>query len=68
MTDKEMLITRMLGDAWNLFCELEPEHASDRLEFSMAIHQAQNIIMSRPTIRLMREERAKGIGGNANSI
>lgn len=48
MTPEENKIVDLLADAWNAFIHLPILHQKDQDEFIHAIHQAQNIIMSRP--------------------
>ncbi len=47
VTEQEAKVASMLGAAWNAFLELPIEHPSDRTEFCQALHQAQNIVLSR---------------------
>lgn len=56
ITDKEREVVNLLVEAWNKFFELPVMHTSDRDEFMRAIHAAQNIVLSRPTIRELDNE------------
>lgn len=47
ITEEELDILNMLGDAYNLATNLPELHAFDNSEFARAIHQAQNIILAR---------------------
>ncbi|HEN3291068.1 TPA: hypothetical protein U5D59_000437 [Yersinia enterocolitica] len=47
----EQRIAQMLGDAWNQFLRLPPEHPMERDEFCLAIHACQRILLARPAIR-----------------
>ena len=61
LTEKENEIVNKLADVWNLFYLLDQMHPSDIAEFKVAIHTAQNIILSRPTMRQLAftEEKSK---------
>ena len=51
LTEQERLVLSLLAESWNAYIQLDIEHTSDLLEFQQAIHQAENIIMSRPIMR-----------------
>ena len=51
LTEEESCVLSLLGRAWNAFASLDIIHEADRGEFIHAIHTAQNIILSRPTLR-----------------
>lgn len=47
LTNAEMDVVHCLGSAWNEYQKLPSVHESDEREFLAAIHQCQNIVMSR---------------------
>jgi hypothetical protein len=58
MTKEELEIVALLGDVWNLFLKLPPigkvgasPTDNDAREFIVAIHTAQNIVLSRDGLR-----------------
>lgn len=51
LTEKEQGIVCILAKAWNSFTELEVLHEDDASEFKFAIHAAQMLVLSRPTVR-----------------
>jgi hypothetical protein len=51
LTKEEQGVMNLLATAWNAFVELPSLHEWDRREFMHAIHNAQNIVMSRPVLR-----------------
>lgn len=51
ITPAEREVLDVLGEAADKFAALEPEHGSDMEEFVLAIHAAQNIVLSRPGLR-----------------
>ena len=53
VTEQEAEVLDLLVKTWNAFTQLDQLHPSDGLEFSQAIHQAQNILLSRPTMRAL---------------
>lgn len=53
---EEQEIAQLLGEAWNLYCKLPLEHPADKQEFCSAIHNCQNIILSRPAVRALAEK------------
>jgi len=48
LTKDEKKVLKLLGDAWNAYCELPTKHPCDANEFLLAIHAAENVIMARP--------------------
>jgi len=62
LSAREMKVLDLLADAWNAFMELTPEHTDHQTEFRMAIHRAQDVILSLPALRQVfsgeRRERA----------
>lgn len=52
MTPEESEVVARLAEAWNLFVRLPTIHPSDQAEFAHAIHQAQNIVLARPVLRV----------------
>lgn len=54
VTDEERAVLDTLAAAWNKFLLLPKLHQWEQQEFMHAIHQAQNIVLSRPA---MREEK-----------
>lgn len=55
VTEAEYQIARMLGDVWNLFCQLPKEHPMQDQEFCSAIHKCQDMVLSRAGIRAIKE-------------
>jgi hypothetical protein len=53
MTKNEMGVLNLLGVAWDEFVKLPEIHPADRNEFMLHIHQAQNIVLARGTLRAM---------------
>jgi hypothetical protein len=53
---EEQEIAQLLGEVWNLYCKLPLEHPNDKQEFGTAIHNCQNIILSRPAVRALAEK------------
>lgn len=51
LTQPEIDVMDLLGQAMNQFAELEEIHGSDRPEFAKAIHDAQNIVLARPGMK-----------------
>ena len=51
MTEEEREVLKHLAAAWNAFVKLPVQHPSHVREMEQAIHQAQRLIMSRPTAR-----------------
>jgi hypothetical protein len=51
ITPKEREVIDLLAEAWNAYLELPVEHPTHRQEFMFAIHQAQQLVLSRPTSR-----------------
>lgn len=52
--NKELEVLNSLAEAWNKFISLPEIHSDDKLEFRTAIHTAQNIILARPTLRVLK--------------
>lgn len=52
LTDDERAVLDLLSKAWNKFTELPAQHPTHQQEFMLAIHQAQRLVMSRPTARV----------------
>ena len=52
LTRAERSVFNMLGEAYNLFKQLERLHTADETEFAEAIHRAQNIVLSRPAMEV----------------
>jgi hypothetical protein len=50
----ELKVVDALAEAWNAFLALPTEHGDEQLEFRLAIHRAQHIILSRPASRALR--------------
>nr|CAI3971253.1 DNA ligase [Ochrobactrum phage ORM_20] len=56
LSSKEEQIINLLGQAWNIFLELDGDYHDDEIDrFRANIHNAQNQIMARPTRRFMKE-------------
>jgi len=51
LTTEEQNCLDSLLNAWNAFLRLPSQHFRDQKEFMFAIHNAQNIVLARPTIR-----------------
>lgn len=51
MSEQELRVLNMLGEAFNEFQKLPVLHYSDLPEFVHAIHAAQNIILARAGLR-----------------
>ena len=56
LTAQEEKVSRLLVEAWNELLILPELNEWDRQEFMFAIHQAQNIILARPTVRRWTED------------
>lgn len=56
LTKDEMLVLEDLAKAWNGFLRLPEQNINDRQEFMHLIHAAQNMVMSRPTVRLLNHK------------
>lgn len=54
LTEKEQGILNKLGECAEELTSLPPVHQADLLEFTTAIHQAQNIIMARPATEVQQ--------------
>lgn len=61
LSNAEQKVLDLLAKAWNVYTFLPIEHYSDENEFLKAIHSAQNIILSRPTLRYLKNEKNKEI-------
>lgn len=53
LTEDERRVIDLLVSAWNVFVTLPVQHPMHNQEFAHAIHEAQRLIMSRPTAREM---------------
>ena len=53
LTEKEEELIVRLGTIWDDYLRLPTQHPMHHLEFSHAIHRAQQLIMSRPVARQM---------------
>ena len=53
LTDDELIVLNLLGNAWNKFLELPTQRSSDINEFLLYIHQAQDKILYRPATRFI---------------
>lgn len=51
LTEKELELVEKLGECWNLFLKTEDTHETERIDFTNAIHKAQQIIMDRSAVR-----------------
>jgi hypothetical protein len=51
LTNEERAVLDKLKDAWGLFRELPIQHPMHQTEFVHNIHEAQRLVMSRPTAR-----------------
>lgn len=47
ITNAELRVVGLLGEAWNAFLNLPVEHADHQDEFRHAIHRAQDLILAR---------------------
>jgi hypothetical protein len=47
LTLEEQVLVNRLADVWNLYLQLEPYDMLDSIDFSKAIHVAQNLIAVR---------------------
>ena len=47
ITNAELRIVGLLGEAWNAFLTLPIEHADHQDEFRHAIHRAQDMVLAR---------------------
>lgn len=54
MTNEEVEVLDLLGEAATAFASLPTEHTADLNEFVLAIHAAQNIVLSRAGLREYR--------------
>jgi hypothetical protein len=51
LTEDERKVLGALAEAWRLFLALPALHKWDQVEFMLAIHQAQYVVLARPVIR-----------------
>lgn len=51
LTQEEINVLELLGKAASAFFGLETVHPSDSLDFTYAIHLAQNLVLARPGMR-----------------
>lgn len=51
LTEGEKEVLNLLAASWNLFLKLPTQHPMHAQEFCGAIHDAQRLVMSRPTSR-----------------
>lgn len=51
-TDDEVKIMQHLGDAYNLYVQLDNKLPNDDLEFSLLINKLHRMILQRPALRL----------------
>jgi len=51
VTDQELRVVGLLGEAWNAFLAMPTEHGDERDEFRHAIHQAQHLVLARAGAR-----------------
>ena len=54
LTKQEQEVMDHLAQAWNAFLNLHKRHPDEVPDFRKAIHEAQRIILSRPTLLAMR--------------
>uniref|UniRef100_UPI0035C9A0CE hypothetical protein n=1 Tax=uncultured Sphingomonas sp. TaxID=158754 RepID=UPI0035C9A0CE len=47
VTDAELRVVGLLGEAWNAFLAMPVEHSDHQDEFRHAIHAAQDLVLSR---------------------
>jgi hypothetical protein len=52
LTVEERRVLEHLKQAFELYSKLPVQHPMHQLEFTLAIHQAQRLVMSRPTARV----------------
>ena len=50
LTDIEVACLDKIVETWNLYLTLSTLHPDDLLEFRLALHAAQNIILARPIL------------------
>lgn len=51
ITPAELALVDRLGECWDDFLALPVMHGDDRREFRTLIHQAQEKVLARPTLR-----------------
>lgn len=56
MTEEENAVFNLLGEAANSFSKLPVLHPSDKSEFVLAIHAAQNIVLARQSFKQYWDE------------
>ena len=61
LTDAEDRVLADLAAAWNEATLLPGVHRADLLEFSQAIHIAENIIFARPFVEAQKGKRVTGV-------
>lgn len=59
MDEAEREVLRLLGEAAVKFAKLPGLHPSDRPEFVIAIHAAQNIVLARGALRALDNAKLK---------
>ena len=52
LTENELEVLRLLGEAWNTFVALDRKHPDDNDEFRHAIHAAQQMVALRVARRV----------------
>ena len=52
LTNEEREVLDLLAQAWNAFAELLVQHVNHKSEMAGFIHQAQRLVMARPTSRV----------------
>jgi hypothetical protein len=55
LTDKEMELISLTAKLWNKFLKLPSIHPSDNREMERDIHNIQNRILSRLTVRVIND-------------
>lgn len=60
LTEEEQDVLMLLVDAWNGFVRLPWKHPDDISEFRQIIHEAQRMILSRPTLRKINQDDPEG--------
>jgi hypothetical protein len=51
LAEDERKVLEALAEAWRRFLALPVQHKWDQVEFMLAIHQAQYVVLARPVIR-----------------
>ena len=57
LNETENRVMIHLGEAWDEYLKLDQTINNEQTEFMLAIHNAQAIILSRPTLRCIAKER-----------